>query len=1402
MMERQYKYYAFISYSHEDEKWAKWLHRKLESYRLPNTVVREAPVSIPRNIRPVFRDQTDIGVGPLRETLHRELEDSRYLIVICSPRSAQSEWVNREVRHFQEMGRGERIIPFIVEGSPDTDTPGQQCYPPALLDTEDLLLGVSLGEHTREEALVKTIAHILGLKYDQLYQRHRRREQKRRAAWGMISGLFLLAAALAGDFAWDYYVPKHAYYVDYVERRLIPEGIYPLDGTTRSRRNRCYHFIYQYHQLQRVIHENSAGTPMLHEDTEYLDRPMILHLVYTDTGELLRREFHDRNGKILLIQRIEHPLTSSGEKEFCFVDLIDSTGSTKPLHGSTSSMDLGSLGINGVLSPQVVSKSSIGRQKVWFDKAGFSREVNYLRDSYNTPMPDAEGIFGIACEYDELGRVSRLAYLDHSGNPTTTKIGLAGKQYRYDERGNPISTKWVDLQGEGVLNAWGAASEVAEYDAYGNRISGVYFGIDDQPSICKYGYAEYKLHYDARGNMTCQDYLGLDGKPVVRADGYAAYRANYDDRGNLARIEYYGADGKITITGYGYAALELSYDGRGNPVRLAYFGVDGKPVVQKNGYASTALKYDKQGNVTYEASFDTEGKPMLNDQGFAAFKRGYDERGNTDYESFLDADGKPTLHEDGFSTVKLEHDQRGNITKQSYFDSEGKLVMHKYGNAIVEFKYDDQGNQIRQEYKGLDGSSTICRGGFATVEWKYESGNKTHEAYFDTALKLTINSDGYAAVSREYDQSGNVIHEIYLGVDEKPILILEGYAEVTREYDKQGRETGQSFFGVLGEPTFCSFEFASSKTVYNERGNIIQRNYFGADGTPCLNKSWVHEERFTYDVLGNCTDATFYGLDGKPCIEQNLLISRWEKSYDERSNEIRRSYFDSNGYLTNGIERFATTLYTYDERDRLVREEYLGPDGLPTVSVNNYASIVNQYDNRGNHIKSSVFDVDGNPCTEKNTEASIVIMEYDERNQLLCKKYYDVFGNPTISNLDFCHSLRNTYNNTGGIVRIECLDEEGRLRDASPYPAREYKYNTYGYVSSVLYYDSTNKLRSLLHAEERFKYDKYGKETEISYWDFQGQPITSTYPPCAHRIVQCRDEKGKCTEKTFFGIDNNLTDSSDGIARITTKYDDKGRIIESRYYDTSNHLHAFVPTLGEWRGFAGLDLFYDARGKPIKITYIGENALPAPTLEGPTSVCYAYDTRGREVKREYLDVAGGPTPYKPTGAAGEIREYDSRGNLKTLVFLDTQGAEIHHKTFDYDEYDMRSEFARSYQEGEVIPISILCIPQDNGRAQDLGVRAGDIILEFCDWAWFQDMPVKARFKALAETLNRFSDEVKRLVVARANTSLSGTSSFDIYTFEFPPGPMGIQVVDSTADLDWESLEEAYKAWKYGQKPIE
>lgn len=39
-MELNFAYIAFISYKREDKKWAQWLHRKLEHYKLPNKTTK------------------------------------------------------------------------------------------------------------------------------------------------------------------------------------------------------------------------------------------------------------------------------------------------------------------------------------------------------------------------------------------------------------------------------------------------------------------------------------------------------------------------------------------------------------------------------------------------------------------------------------------------------------------------------------------------------------------------------------------------------------------------------------------------------------------------------------------------------------------------------------------------------------------------------------------------------------------------------------------------------------------------------------------------------------------------------------------------------------------------------------------------------------------------------------------------------------------------------------------------------------------------------------------------------------------------------------------------------------------------------------------------------------------
>ena len=56
-----FKYRAFLSYSHRDKAWGKWLHGALEGYRIDKDLIgRETTAGmVPKTLRPIFRDRED-----------------------------------------------------------------------------------------------------------------------------------------------------------------------------------------------------------------------------------------------------------------------------------------------------------------------------------------------------------------------------------------------------------------------------------------------------------------------------------------------------------------------------------------------------------------------------------------------------------------------------------------------------------------------------------------------------------------------------------------------------------------------------------------------------------------------------------------------------------------------------------------------------------------------------------------------------------------------------------------------------------------------------------------------------------------------------------------------------------------------------------------------------------------------------------------------------------------------------------------------------------------------------------------------------------------------------------------------------------------------------------------------
>ena len=189
----QKRCYAFISYSHKDIKIAKWLHKKLESYKLPSEIHNEFENS--KYLRPIFRDQEDLSTGILSNELRKHLEQSKYLVIVCSPNSAKSNWVSDEVQAFIEWGRLEYIIPFIIDGTPNSGD-NHECLPKSLLDyvkhhPDKELLGINIAETGREKAFVRVVSKMLDVSFDELWKRHKR-EKKRKILISSITVPFVV----------------------------------------------------------------------------------------------------------------------------------------------------------------------------------------------------------------------------------------------------------------------------------------------------------------------------------------------------------------------------------------------------------------------------------------------------------------------------------------------------------------------------------------------------------------------------------------------------------------------------------------------------------------------------------------------------------------------------------------------------------------------------------------------------------------------------------------------------------------------------------------------------------------------------------------------------------------------------------------------------------------------------------------------------------------------------------------------------------------------------------------------------------------------------------------------------------------------------------------------------------
>lgn len=218
-MTRQYA--AFISYRHRplDIAVAERIHKSIERFKVPRDLRREEaanPGSVFTSWKGepfegnllVFRDREELPLSnDLTADIFTALDNTKCLIVICTPDTPKSLWVRREISYFIEKHGRQRIITVLAAGTPEESIPKEITTVYAedgvtvLEEYEPLVAYVTADSPKKvlknlDKELLRLCAAVLGCPYDALRQRHKRRKMQQTMA--AFAAAFLVALSFIG----------------------------------------------------------------------------------------------------------------------------------------------------------------------------------------------------------------------------------------------------------------------------------------------------------------------------------------------------------------------------------------------------------------------------------------------------------------------------------------------------------------------------------------------------------------------------------------------------------------------------------------------------------------------------------------------------------------------------------------------------------------------------------------------------------------------------------------------------------------------------------------------------------------------------------------------------------------------------------------------------------------------------------------------------------------------------------------------------------------------------------------------------------------------------------------------------------------------------------------------------
>ncbi|WP_233856168.1 nSTAND1 domain-containing NTPase [Paraburkholderia sp. HD33-4] len=263
---------------------------------------------------------------------------------------------------------------------------------------------------------------------------------------------------------------------------------------------------------------------------------------------------------------------------------------------------------------------------------------------------------------------------------------------------------------------------------------------------------------------------------------------------------------------------------------------------------------------------------------------------------------------------------------------------------------------------------------------------------------------------------------------------------------------------------------------------------------------------------------------------------------------------------------------------------------------------------------------------------------------------------------DNVYGVVKEYDANGLKLRMTMLGNGAAIvNDANGVAVKMYKHDALGNPVQIAFFDQSG--RPVLSKDGyhliRMAYDANGNEISRRYFGIDGRPVRckgENYHEERKRYAQ-----GEPVEFSYFDVDGSPAYNAAFLVHAMTMSFDRNRPMEMRFFDVHGK-----PVSGTG-GQQGARISYDKNGNVASLWYINADGSAAYDMVGVHRRTWQYNESGKPVREMTFDNQDKPARTKGStfgeiplnsAAYGLAYDYDNRGEITSVVFLDRKGAPL------------------------------------------------------------------------------------------------------------------------------------------------